>query len=34
MKRDFRRTKDRQFQLKVFELSKKLAILEDSENEI
>ena len=34
MKRDFRRTKNRKFQLKVFELNKKLDVLEGSKNEI
>ena len=34
MKTDFRRTKYRNFQLGVLELNKKLATLEDSENEI
>ena len=34
MKRDFRRTKNRKFHLKVIELNKKLGVLEDSENEM
>ena len=34
MRRDFRRTKDKNFELKLFELNRKLAILKDSENEI
>ena len=34
MKRDFKRTKNRKFQLKILELNKKLDVLEDSKNEI
>ena len=34
MKRDFRRTKDRKFQLKFFELNKRLALIKDSKDEI
>ena len=33
-KRNFRRTKNRKIQLKVFELNKKIAILEGSKNKI
>ena len=34
MERDFRRSGDRKFQLGIWELNKKLAILEDSKNEV
>ena len=34
MKRDFRRTRDKKFEVKTLELNKKLAILENSKTEI
>ena len=34
MKKDFRRTENKKVELKSLELNKKLAILEDSKNEI
>ena len=33
-RRDFKRTKNKKYELKVFELNKKLAVLEDSKTEI